>query len=112
MAIVICIPPQSLSSCSPSLSSPATQLRLFEYYFFDVDKLGIVWHIHAEQVNYLDNLLPMLRCVCVRALLLPIPNKACNHIFFTFRDFLTPFMVHFSQTVHVSKDDVVAQDGR
>ena len=79
---------------------------LIECCFLDVDKLGIIWSIHEEQVNYLGNLLLMLaRCM------LPVRNKACI-FFFTFRAFLMQFIVHFSQTVDVSGDYVVAYDAR
>ena len=75
-----------------------------------MDKLGIVWHIHEEQVNHPGNLLPMLVLCIVPAVRCcgPAPNKVCNHNFFIF---LTQYIVHFSQTVHVSGDDAVAQDG-
>ena len=77
-------------------------LFIIEYCFLDVDNLHFVLLIHEERVNNPGNLLPML-VLCM----LPDPNKACNHVLFTFRAFLAQLIIHFSQTVYVSGDDVV-----
>ena len=77
-------------------------LFIMEYCFLDVDNLHFVLLIHEERVNNPGNLLPML-VLCM----LPDPNKACNHVLFTFRAFLAQLIIHFSQTVYVSGDDVV-----
>ena len=44
-----------------------------------MDKLGIVWGIHEQQVNNLGNVLPMLA-----PYMLPAPNNVLNHIFSPF----------------------------